>query len=47
AVACADNSKWKTAIKEEMDSLRKNKTWKLVDHPAGEPQMVVQDKGRD
>nr|GEX13440.1 retrovirus-related Pol polyprotein from transposon TNT 1-94 [Tanacetum cinerariifolium] len=24
------------AMKEEMDSLRKNKTWKLVDHPAGQ-----------
>ncbi|GKF21115.1 hypothetical protein Tco_0069753, partial [Tanacetum coccineum] len=22
-------------MKEEMDSLRKNKTWELVDHPAG------------
>nr|GEV16929.1 retrovirus-related Pol polyprotein from transposon TNT 1-94 [Tanacetum cinerariifolium] len=35
AVACKDSSKWKAAIKEEMDSLRKNKTWELVDHPAG------------
>ncbi|GJY41440.1 retrotransposon protein, putative, ty1-copia subclass [Tanacetum coccineum] len=26
AVACEDNSKWKAAIKEEMNSLRKNKT---------------------
>nr|GEX77555.1 hypothetical protein [Tanacetum cinerariifolium] len=26
AVACEDSSKWKAAIKEEMDSLRKNKT---------------------
>nr|GEV27520.1 hypothetical protein [Tanacetum cinerariifolium] len=33
-VACEDSSKWKAAIKEEMDSLRKNKTWELVDHPA-------------
>nr|GEW02651.1 hypothetical protein [Tanacetum cinerariifolium] len=34
-VACEDSSKWKAAMEEEMDSLRKNKTWKLVDHPAG------------
>nr|GEZ49598.1 copia LTR rider [Tanacetum cinerariifolium] len=33
AIACEDNSKWKNAMKEEMDSLRKNKTWELVDHP--------------
>nr|GEY83420.1 retrovirus-related Pol polyprotein from transposon TNT 1-94 [Tanacetum cinerariifolium] len=36
AVACEDSSKWKVAIKEEMDSLRKNKTWELVDHQAGQ-----------
>ncbi|GJX92586.1 retrotransposon protein, putative, ty1-copia subclass [Tanacetum coccineum] len=36
AVACEDNYKWKVAMKEEMDSLRKNKTWELVDHPAGQ-----------
>ncbi|GKD79930.1 retrovirus-related pol polyprotein from transposon TNT 1-94, partial [Tanacetum coccineum] len=35
-VACEDSSKWKAAIEEEMDSLRKNKTWELVDHPAGQ-----------
>nr|GEV23748.1 retrotransposon protein, putative, Ty1-copia subclass [Tanacetum cinerariifolium] len=35
AIACEDSSKWKVAIKEEMNSLRKNKTWELVDHPAG------------
>ncbi|GKA72573.1 retrotransposon protein, putative, ty1-copia subclass, partial [Tanacetum coccineum] len=34
AVSCEDSSKWKAAMKEEMDSLRKNKTWELVDHPA-------------
>ncbi|GKG20604.1 hypothetical protein Tco_0380405 [Tanacetum coccineum] len=34
AVACEDISKWKAAMKKEMDSLRKNKTWELVDHPA-------------
>ncbi|GJZ51468.1 retrotransposon protein, putative, ty1-copia subclass [Tanacetum coccineum] len=33
-VACEDSSKWKAAMEEEMDSLRKNKTWELVDHPA-------------
>nr|GEW35977.1 retrotransposon protein, putative, Ty1-copia subclass [Tanacetum cinerariifolium] len=36
AVACEDISKWKAAMEEEMDSLRKNKTWELVDHPAGQ-----------
>ncbi|GKE52310.1 retrotransposon protein, putative, ty1-copia subclass, partial [Tanacetum coccineum] len=36
AVACKESSKWKFAMKEEMDSLRKNKTWELVDHPAGQ-----------
>ncbi|GJT41974.1 retrotransposon protein, putative, ty1-copia subclass [Tanacetum coccineum] len=30
------SSKWKAAMKEEMDSLRKNKTWELVDHPGGQ-----------
>ncbi|GJT99994.1 retrotransposon protein, putative, ty1-copia subclass [Tanacetum coccineum] len=39
AVACEDSSKWKDAMKEEMDSLRKNKTWELVDHPAGKKLM--------
>nr|GFB28875.1 retrovirus-related Pol polyprotein from transposon TNT 1-94 [Tanacetum cinerariifolium] len=34
AVASEDSSKWKAAMKEEMDSLRKNKTWELVDHQA-------------
>nr|GEV05530.1 retrotransposon protein, putative, Ty1-copia subclass [Tanacetum cinerariifolium] len=34
AVACEDSSKWKAAMKEEMDSLMKNKTWALVDHQA-------------
>nr|GFD34490.1 retrovirus-related Pol polyprotein from transposon TNT 1-94 [Tanacetum cinerariifolium] len=29
------SSKWKAAMKEEMNSLRKNKTWELVDHQAG------------
>ncbi|GJU43455.1 retrotransposon protein, putative, ty1-copia subclass [Tanacetum coccineum] len=35
-VSCEDNSKWKVSMKEEMDSLRKNKTWELVDHPVGQ-----------
>ncbi|GKA07713.1 retrovirus-related pol polyprotein from transposon TNT 1-94 [Tanacetum coccineum] len=34
AVAYEDSSKWKAAMKEEMDSIRKNKTWELVDHLA-------------
>ncbi|GJV90022.1 retrotransposon protein, putative, ty1-copia subclass [Tanacetum coccineum] len=29
-------SKWKAVMKEEMDSLRKNKTQELVDHPSGQ-----------
>nr|GEY27635.1 zinc finger, CCHC-type [Tanacetum cinerariifolium] len=28
--------KWKAARKKEMGSLRKNKTWELVDHPVGQ-----------
>ncbi|GJV61588.1 retrovirus-related pol polyprotein from transposon TNT 1-94 [Tanacetum coccineum] len=36
AVACEDSSKWKAAMKEEMDSLMKNKTWELVDYPVGQ-----------
>ncbi|GKF23283.1 retrovirus-related pol polyprotein from transposon TNT 1-94, partial [Tanacetum coccineum] len=35
-VSCEDNSKLKATMKEEMDSLRKNMTWELVDHPAGQ-----------
>nr|GEU97179.1 hypothetical protein [Tanacetum cinerariifolium] len=34
--SCEGSSKWKVAMKEEMDSFRKNKTWELVDHPAGQ-----------
>ncbi|GKE99536.1 retrotransposon protein, putative, ty1-copia subclass [Tanacetum coccineum] len=34
AIACEDSSKWKAAMKKEMCSLRKNKTWELVDYPA-------------
>ncbi|GJQ94413.1 retrotransposon protein, putative, ty1-copia subclass [Tanacetum coccineum] len=36
AVACEDSSKWKVAMEEEMDSLRKNKTWELVYPSAGQ-----------
>nr|GEW81514.1 reverse transcriptase domain-containing protein [Tanacetum cinerariifolium] len=36
AVAYEDSSKWKAAMKEEMGSLRRTKTWELVDHPAGQ-----------
>ncbi|GJT25902.1 retrotransposon protein, putative, ty1-copia subclass [Tanacetum coccineum] len=36
AVAYEDSSKWKAAIKEEIDSLRKNKTWELVYHLVGQ-----------
>ncbi|GJV82933.1 hypothetical protein Tco_1522831 [Tanacetum coccineum] len=32
AVACEDSSKWKAAMKEQMDYFRKNKTRELVDH---------------
>nr|GEU94014.1 retrovirus-related Pol polyprotein from transposon TNT 1-94 [Tanacetum cinerariifolium] len=38
-VAYEDSSKWKASIKEEMDSLMKNKPWELVDHPAGQKLM--------
>ncbi|GJS22293.1 retrovirus-related pol polyprotein from transposon TNT 1-94 [Tanacetum coccineum] len=31
AVACEDSSKWKAAMEEEMDSLRKNKTFRFED----------------
>nr|GEV27032.1 retrovirus-related Pol polyprotein from transposon TNT 1-94 [Tanacetum cinerariifolium] len=36
AVTYEDSSKWKAAMKEDMDSLRKNKTWELVDHLFGQ-----------
>nr|GEW89912.1 retrovirus-related Pol polyprotein from transposon TNT 1-94 [Tanacetum cinerariifolium]GEW89915.1 retrovirus-related Pol polyprotein from transposon TNT 1-94 [Tanacetum cinerariifolium] len=35
-VACEDSSNWKTSMKEDMDYIKKNKTWELVDHPAGQ-----------
>ncbi|GJQ94412.1 retrovirus-related pol polyprotein from transposon TNT 1-94 [Tanacetum coccineum] len=40
AVACEDSSKWKVAMEEEMDSLRKNKTWELV-YPSAEAKAIV------
>ncbi|GKE54085.1 hypothetical protein Tco_1489241, partial [Tanacetum coccineum] len=46
AVACEDSSKWKAAMKEEMDSLRKNKTWELVVHPAGK-KLVLREVTRE
>ncbi|GKF04735.1 hypothetical protein Tco_0035403, partial [Tanacetum coccineum] len=36
AIAFEECSKLKIAKKEERDSLRKKKTWELVDHPAGQ-----------
>ncbi|GJR40446.1 retrotransposon protein, putative, ty1-copia subclass [Tanacetum coccineum] len=39
-VAYEDSSKWKAAMEEEMDYLRKNKTWELVDHPAGQKLVI-------
>ena len=36
AVTCKDRSKWKAAMDEEVDSLKKNETYELVDHPAGQ-----------
>ncbi|GKE68916.1 retrovirus-related pol polyprotein from transposon TNT 1-94, partial [Tanacetum coccineum] len=41
AVACEESSKWKAAMKEEMDSMRKNKTWELVDHPVGQKLVLI------
>nr|GEX68753.1 retrotransposon protein, putative, Ty1-copia subclass [Tanacetum cinerariifolium] len=35
-IACEDSSKWKAAMKEDMNSMRKNKTWELVDHLVGQ-----------
>ena len=33
AIDYIGNAKWKVAMKEEMDSLEKNKTWELVKLP--------------
>nr|GEZ36642.1 retrotransposon protein, putative, Ty1-copia subclass [Tanacetum cinerariifolium]GEZ36644.1 retrotransposon protein, putative, Ty1-copia subclass [Tanacetum cinerariifolium] len=41
AVSYEDSSKWKAVMKEEMDSLRKNKTWELVDHPVGQKAELI------
>ena len=30
AIDCADSANWKMEMKEEMDSLQKNKTWETV-----------------
>ena len=35
ALASKDSVKWKAAMDEEMDSLHRNQTWKLVDKPKG------------
>ncbi|RWS18805.1 hypothetical protein B4U80_11350, partial [Leptotrombidium deliense] len=35
AVESADSIQWVKAMNEEMDSLRRNKTWKLVEKPKG------------
>ena len=31
SIDCVDNDKWKMAMKEEMEFLKKNKTWELVE----------------
>ena len=33
SINCVGNAKWKMEMKEEMDSLEKNKTWELVELP--------------
>ncbi|GJU49653.1 hypothetical protein Tco_1219208 [Tanacetum coccineum] len=33
---CEDSCKWKAVMEEELDSMRKNKTWELVDQPVGQ-----------
>ena len=35
AATCKDKDHWLAAMKEELDSLEENKTWKLVDLPSG------------
>lgn len=35
ALNCGYNKKWQEAMKEELDTLIKNKTWTVVDLPAG------------
>jgi hypothetical protein len=36
AIQCADRDKWIEAINEELNALKKNKTWDLVDIPPGD-----------
>ncbi|GJS98865.1 retrovirus-related pol polyprotein from transposon TNT 1-94 [Tanacetum coccineum] len=36
ALAYEDSSRWKAVMEEEIDSLRKNKTWELVNHLVGQ-----------
>ena len=33
AISCSDSSKWQRAMNEELESLKKNKTWILVNKP--------------
>nr|GEV49657.1 retrovirus-related Pol polyprotein from transposon TNT 1-94 [Tanacetum cinerariifolium] len=40
AVACEESSKRKAAMEEEMDSMRKNKTYELVDHLVGKKLVI-------
>ena len=35
AISCADSSKWLIAMNEEIESLHKNGTWVLTEHPKG------------
>jgi hypothetical protein len=35
AIQSSENSRWKGAMEEEMQSLQKNKTWKLTQLPKG------------
>lgn len=33
AIVCSESNFWKHAMKEELDSMRKNGVWELVDPP--------------
>ena len=35
AVQGQDSTKWRAAMDQEMDFIRKNKTWRLTDRPVG------------